>query len=191
MDIYTNNYDYSGEMQPKKTGGGCFKYILFLMIFLLFASVPLMCIGGGAVFYMMINNAPRECIVSVEAEVEDNEVHTRYSHSRKHSGSSKSYSPIYVYEYEGNTYHSGSSFSMSPAAYKIGDKVEIMINPDDPTQIFDPEMAEKMSKAPILFIVIGVAVIVVELIAMIAISRKMKKIVKSNSEGIYYSESQI
>ena len=44
-------------------------------------------------------------------------------------------------------------------------------------QIYDPEMAEKMSKAPILFIVIGVAVIVVELIAIIAISRKLKKII--------------
>lgn len=189
MDIYTNNYDYSGEMQPKKTGGGCFKYILFLMIFLLFASVPLMCIGGGAVFYMIINNAPSECIVSVEAEVEDNEVHTRYSHSRKHSGSSRSYSPIYVYEYEGKTYHAKSSFSMSPAAYKIGNKVEIMINPDDPTQIYDPEMAEKMSKAPIMFIAIGGAVIVVELIAMIAISIKMKKIGKRNSEGLYYNNN--
>ena len=189
MDIYTNNYDYSGEMQPKKTGGGCLKVIVYVIIFLLFASVPLMCIGGGAVFYMMINNAPRECIVSVEAEVEDNEVHTNHSHSRKRSRHSKSYSPIYVYEYEGKTYHAGSSFSMAPAAYKIGDKVEIMINPDDPTQIFDPEMAEKMSEGPIIFIAIGGAVMVVELIAAIVISRKMKKIGKRNSEGIYYNNN--
>ncbi|MBR5513105.1 MAG: DUF3592 domain-containing protein [Ruminococcus sp.] len=189
MDIYTNNYDYSGEMQPEKTGGGCLNVIIYIIIFLLFASVPLISIGGGAVFYVIINNAPRECIVSVEAEVEDNKVHTRYSHSRKHSGSSRTYRPIYVYEYEGNTYHAGSSFSMSPAVYKIGDKVEILINPDDPTQIYDPEMAEKMSKAPILFIVIGGAVIVVELIAAIVISRKMKKIVKSNSEVIYYNNN--
>lgn len=183
MDIYTNNYDYSGEMHPKKTGSGCLKFVLYSMIFLLFASVPLMCIGGGAVFYVMINNAPRECIVSVEAEVEDNEVHTNYSHSRKHRRHSTTYSPIYVYEYEGKTYHAGSSFSMGPAAFKKGDKVEIMINPDDPTQIFDPEMAKAMSKTPIIFIVIGGVVIVVELIAMIAISRKLKKIGKRNSEG--------
>lgn len=185
MDIYTNNYDYSGEMQPKKTGGGCLKVIVYVIIFLLFASVPLMCIGGGAVFYMMINNAPRECIVSVEAEVEENNIREDYDDS----GRSITYSPVYVYEYEGKTYHAGSSFSMAPAAYKIGDKVEIMINPDDPTQIFDPEMAEKMSEGPIIFIAIGGAVIVVELIAMIAISRKMKKIGKSNSEGIYYNNN--
>lgn len=189
MDIYTNNYDYSGDMQPKKTGGGCLKVIIYIIIFLMFASVPLMFVGGGAVFYVMINNAPRECIVSVEAEVEDNEVHTSYSQSRKHSGSSKTYSPIYVYEYKGKTYHAGSSFSMAPAAYKIGDKVEIVINPDDPTQIYDPEMAKEMSEAPIIFIVIGVAVIVVELIAIIAISRKLKKIGKRNSEGIYYNNN--
>ena len=185
MDIYTNNYDYSGEMQPKKTGGGCLKYILFLMIFLLFASMPLMCIGGGAVFYMIVNNAPSECIVSVEAEVEENNIREDYDDS----GRSITYSPIYVYEYEGKTYHAGSSFSMAPAAYKIGDKVEIMINPDDPTQIFDPEMAEKISKAPIMFIAIGGAIMVVELIAAIVISRKMKKIGKSNSEGIYYNNN--
>lgn len=185
MDIYTNNYDYSGDMQPKKTGGGCLKVIIYIIIFLMFASVPLMCIGGGAVFYVMINNAPRECIVSVEAEVEENNIREDYDDS----GRSITYSPIYVYEYKGKTYHAGSSFSMAPAAYKIGDKVEIVINPDDPTQIYDPEMAEKMSKAPILFIVIGVAVIVVELIAIIAISRKLKKIGKRNSEGIYYNNN--
>ena len=78
---------------------------------------------------------------------------------------------------------------MAPAAYKIGDKVEIVINPDDPTQIYDPEMAKEMSEAPIIFIVIGVAVIVVELIAIIVISRKLKKIGKRNSEGIYYNNN--
>jgi hypothetical protein len=46
-------------------------------------------------------------------------------------------------------------------------------------------MAVKMSKAPIMFIAIGGAVVVVELIAMIAISRKLKKIGKRNSAGLY------
>ena len=53
----------------------------------------------------------------------------------------------------------------------------------------NPEMAKEMSKAPILFIVIGGAVIVVELIAMITISRKLKKIGKRNSERLYYNNN--
>ncbi len=189
MDIYSNNYDYSGDMQSKKTGGGCLKLILFVIIFVMFGSIPLVCIGGGAVFYGMINNAPSECTVSVEAEVEDNKVVTRYTQSRKNRRRSTVYSPIYVYEYKGKTYRADSSFSISPAAFEKGDKVEIIINPDDPTQIYDPEMAEEMSKAPIMFIVIGVAGIAIELIVMIVIFRKLKKIGKRNSEGIYYNNN--
>ena len=189
MDIYSNNYDYSDDMQSKKTSSGCLKLVIYVILFLMLASMPLMCIGGGAIFYVMMSDAPSECIVSVEAEVEDNEVRTSYSQSRKHRRRSTTYSPIYVYEYNGKTYRAGSSFGISSVAFEKGDKVEILINPDDPTQIFDPEMAEKMCKAPKMFMVIGGAIIVVELIGLIVLSRKMKKIVKRNSDGIYYSNN--
>ncbi len=189
MDIYSNNYDYSNDMQSKKTGSGCLKLIVYVILFFMFGSIPLVCIGGGVVFYALINDAPSECTVSIEAEVEDNKVVTGYTNSRKHRRRSTTYRPIYVYEYKGKTYRAESSFSMGPAAFEKGDKVEIMINPDDPTQIFDPEMAEKMCKAPIMFIVIGVAGIAIELIGLIVISRKMKKIVKRNSDGIYYNNN--
>ena len=99
------------------------------------------------------------------------------------------YSLIRVNEYNGKTYRAGSSFGIRPAAFEKGYKVEILINPDDPTQIFDPEMAEKMCKAPKMFMVIGGAIIVVELIAMITISRKLKKIGKRNSERLYYNNN--
>lgn len=189
MNIYSNNYDYSDDMQSKKTSSGCLKLVIYVILFLMLASMPLMCIGGGAIFYVMMSDAPSECIISVEAEVEDNEVRTSYSQSRKHRRRSTTYRPIYVYEYKGKTYRAESSFSMGPAAFEKGDKVEILINPDDPTQIFDPEMAEKMCKAPKMFMVIGGAIIVVELIGLIVISRKMKKIVKRNSDGIYYNNN--
>lgn len=48
------------------------------------------------------------------------------------------YTPIYEYEFNGNTYTVSGSLASSNPKYSVGEKVSIRISSDDPEKMYDP-----------------------------------------------------
>ena len=65
--------------------------------------------------------------VSVEAEV-----------TQMYPGSNEGMTPVYSYTYEGRELTFHNNFYSNDPPYKIGDKAELMVDPDDPQRAFVP-----------------------------------------------------
>ncbi len=93
--------------------------------------------------------------------------------TRKNHHSSTTYAPVYEYDYKGHHYRVQSSISSSPASFSVGEQVEIMVDPDDPSHIYVP--ADKASRLIcIIFAGIGGVFAAIGAIGLLLVSRKLK-----------------
>lgn len=74
----------------------------------------------------------KRCTEPVAAVVVDYE--TVVSRSREFRST---YAPVLEYEYRGQTYRHKSSISTNPPRFQIGQRVELMIDPNDPDTAYD------------------------------------------------------
>lgn len=100
----------------------------------LFLAVGLILAAVGAVILAQRLSDKKRCTQSVPAVVVD--LVKKTSHRKKHT--SITYAPVFEYEYAGKTYQYESGISSRPAAYNVGDKVTLMIDPNDPHKAFEP-----------------------------------------------------
>lgn len=93
---------------------------LFALVGLIAAAVGIYLLAGRI-------SDKKRCTEPVPAVVVDLE-------KRVSRGSKKSitYAPVFEYEYHGTTYHYTSPISSKPADYERGERVTLMIDPNDP-----------------------------------------------------------
>ncbi|MBE6861724.1 MAG: DUF3592 domain-containing protein [Ruminococcus sp.] len=185
MNYYNNNDTFGSDIPEKTTRKGCGCFIL-LVILLLFNILPVCMIGVSSFFLAQENKTADECTYSVEAEIIENKVVKRTTRSGTHRSSRRtttSYAPVYSFTYMDKEYNVKSNNSSNPAKYKVGDMAEILINPDDPNTIYDPNY-ELGSEICLMFICIGSGLILLEIIAFIFIRKKAKAMNENYYSGI-------
>lgn len=72
------------------------------------------------------------CTAEVDGIVIENILETRTDND----GTSRSYYPVFKYEYEGRTYTERSNSGRYPAKYQVGDNVTVHVNPDKPSEFY-------------------------------------------------------
>lgn len=101
-------------------------WAIFVVFGAILALVALMLLLGRG-------NDKKRCTQPVTAVVVDNE--TRRSKTMKNH--SFTYAPVFEYEYRGQTYRHESSISTNPPRFQVGQRVELMIDPDNPATVYD------------------------------------------------------
>lgn len=74
----------------------------------------------------------KRCTEPVTAVVVDNETVVSKTMRRPFT-----YAPVFEYEFRGQTYRHKSSISTNPPRFEIGQRVELMIDPNDPATAYD------------------------------------------------------
>lgn len=173
MKNETQMYSYdSNSTQLKKTGCGCLFWVFGLILFFMIASLPIASLFGGFFYIKADNEQKAQCTVEIEAVVEENA--TVYIKKKSSKPKTRiSYAPVYSYEYNGKPYSIKSNNSSKPPRYDVGEKVEIMINPDNPSQIYEPGVVNMIF--PIILTAGGAVGIIVIITAIIIIFKKIKK----------------
>ena len=121
---------------------------IFLLVFCL------IWIGAGIGLTVYMNHQKKVCTEKVVAEVVDNA--SVKTHSKKHR-TSTSYAPVFEYEYNGGHYKVRSKTATKPARYSVGEKVEIKIDPSDPTRIYEPADSTPKIFIVLCFVIGGVS----------------------------------
>lgn len=121
--------------------------------------------------------------VSVTAVITENLVREDTSDNSGKKG--KFYTPVYEYEYNGNTYSVQGRVSSSDKKYEVGQKVDVMISDTEPGKMYDPDynsvkaikdLGHHASGMIVLAIVLPVILMAaVTVIAIILIVRSSKK----------------
>lgn len=150
---------------------------VFTLIFgLIFAAVGGVVIGG----YIGEKN---RCTFETKGQVVELKAYTTASGKSRHR---TTYHPIYAYEYNGQSYTHTDRVGSNPPSYSVGEEVRIMVNPDDPTEIYLPD-----SKAGWFvggaFAAIGFAVMLVSFIILIRILRRPENYMTVEDELKEYS----
>ena len=86
------------------------------------------------------------------------------------------YAPVYTYVYNGQEYTVESEHSTRPAKYDVGDAAVIMVNPENPAEIYEPEFINIRVKAVIFVVVGGIGIISALCVIVVNIyNKKIKK----------------
>jgi hypothetical protein len=141
------NYN-SGVRKPVKASS----FLIVIAFLLIFAVIFL---AAGRFTNSIVKEMEGE--ISVDTSKYDKTVTATVIENEKGSASfaddnggyeADTFSPIYQYEYEGNTYTARGNVSSTDAHYAVGDKTEVMISSDDPSKMYDPNYnAESEYKA--------------------------------------------
>lgn len=174
----------TNEKPMLKSGSGCVTALLLVFVLGSLTLVPLVFLGVGCFFSHEMKKVKDVCTISVTAVVEENVTVTNTRRSTHSHTTSRSYAPVYKFEYNGKKYRVQSSSSSKPAKYEIGEEVGIMINSDDPTQIYEPDNTAGEKFAFIITIVgaVGSVIMVIIFISVVLGLRKAKIIVKNPNE---------
>ena len=145
----------NNNTQSKKNGIPKSAVIIAIIIFVIFLLIMIMSSAIIPIIFFKIvgesvDKIENRCTEQVQAEVIENRenVSTSSSHSFGNHGSRSpkrlhSYSTVYRYEYKGKTYEATTNISISKPIYEKGEKVDIKIDPKDPTTIYDPAVWEE------------------------------------------------
>lgn len=87
-----------------------------------------------------------------------------YESTNDHGGSTKDYSPVFQYEFEGQTYVYQSTISSSSQGYQLNENVDILINPKDPNNIIVNTFAERW-RNPALLIFFSICSLIIANVA--------------------------
>lgn len=153
---------------------------VFTLIFgLILATVGCVVIGG----YIGEKN---RCTFETQGVVVELKAYTTSSRKSSHR---TSYHPVYSYEYNGQTYTHTDQAGSNPPAFTAGQRLTIMVNPDDPTEIYVPD-----SKAGWFvggaFAAIGLVVMLVSFIILIRILKRPDKYMTIEDELKEYSRER-
>lgn len=104
----------------------------FTICAVVFMFVGILLLGIMIAVVTSLNRKYERCTASADGTVIDNilETHT------DDDGTSRSYYPVFRYEYNGRTYEQKSSNGRYPAKYQIGDTVTVHLNPNKPTEFY-------------------------------------------------------
>ncbi len=157
------------------------KYWLFrsLLYLLIFFTIVFLSIG---IITFSIGGDDEICTESVTATVTDNiqSEHIDRYNNRKLKRTTYTYAPVYTYTYNGIEYSVESSNSTRPAKYSVGDEAVIMVNPENPAEIYEPAFKE-ISITSIIFIIVGVCgflACIGDIICLIHINKRIKNFKK-------------
>lgn len=153
-------------------------------IFFIIFSVIFIAVGSIVMMYPKIKS--HKCTETVTAEVVDNLSDiSHHSSGRKHySNSSVVYRPVFAFTYEGKDYHIESHTASNPPAFDVGERVELKIDPDDPTNFYAPS-DKTTSIIGIIFIAMGSIFLIMGIIFVIVFSRAKKG--EPTSKQYYFS----
>lgn len=99
----------------------------------------LLLLGFGAAaffFWGSYIQKSKRCVTPVEAQV------IRMLEHESDDGST--YSPVYEFTFNGQSYEANGEFSSNMERYRVGDSVTLHINPDDPNEFTDPKRDKKL-----------------------------------------------
>lgn len=173
---------------PLNTPGGRKTARLILTITLLTISVVF--IAVGTIIFKVNKSQQDKCTEKVTAKVIDLLEQTS-SHSHKgRRRISISYRPVFEYIYNDKKYVTESNVSSNPPEYEIGDTVNLMIDPDEPRKIYDPD-SKLLRLMGFIFGGVGILMLIIYIIIMIVMSRfNNNKENPENTEIDYYDENQ-
>ncbi len=157
------------------------KYWLFrsLLYLLIFFTIVFLSIG---IITYSIGGDDKLCTESVTAIVTEN-ISSDNARNRHRSNIDKHkyvYTAVYSYTYNGKEYSVESSNSTRPAKYDVGDTAVIMVNPDNPSEIYEPEFKE-IRLASIIYIIVGICIFLAcigDIICFIRINKRIKNFKK-------------
>lgn len=157
------------------------KYWLFRSLLYLLILYTIVFLSIGIITFSIGGNN-KLCTESVTATVIDS-IQSDPARNRHRSNIDKhkyTYTPVYSYTYNGREYSVESSNSTRPAKYDVGDKALIMVNPENPAEIYEPEFKE-ISMKSIIFIIIGVCgflACIADIICLIRVNKRIKNFKK-------------
>jgi len=131
---------------------------------LITVSVVLTLFGGlflaiGGVAYASEKHKEKKCTYKVTATVQSNE-----------RGSGGAYYPMYGYSYNGRSYRIRSSSGSNPPQFRVGEKVDMYIDPSSPSRYYVP--ADKTRKiVTMVFTIIGSVIAALGIIVPMIIAR--------------------
>ena len=107
-----------------------------------------------------------KCTYPVQATVcrVESELVTVSGHGRQRSYSYTSYSPVYAFAYNGVSYEVKSFFGDSTPKYAVGAQVDLLINPDNPTEVYNKEDQSSLHMAYLMTMAFPAGVIIVALV---------------------------
>lgn len=103
-----------------------------MALWAIFLAAGVIAAAVGFVLLLGRGTDKKRCTQPVTAVVVDNEMVV--SRSKKFRST---YAPIFEYEYRGQTYRHKSSISTNPPRFSIGQRVELLIDPNDPATAYD------------------------------------------------------
>lgn len=174
MEIYNNNLTSDNTNIKKSRGcilGGLFGIIIISMLTF---SLIFLFVGISAIF--ADKGKEKRCTESVTAIVTKN-VSYKETHKKKKSRVRHThyiYAPVYKYTYNEKEYITEGNNRTNPAKYNIDDTAVIMVNPDNPEDIYEPEFKET-SKNSIFFIIVGGVMLSGDLVILLIIIFLIKK----------------
>lgn len=116
----------------------------------------------------------RRCTERVAAVVVDNERVVSKTMDRPFT-----YAAVFEYEFRGQIYRHKSSISTNPPRYQVGQRVELMIDPDDPGTVYDKSGAADAA----CFIVLGAAAVFL-LLGIFGVSLNAKRMKQNKTDQL-------
>lgn len=124
-------------MYKKDISGNTFNTLKFLKIFFTVFGLIFFIIGICVLIQPKLK--AKRCTESVTAEVIENiKVRSHYNNDNNHGTHSVTYRPVFEFEHNGQHYNIKSNTSSNPPVFEVGEKVELKINPNDPTDFYAP-----------------------------------------------------
>lgn len=175
---YNNIENHAGQRKGSK--------LILLIIPAIFAFVGLCFLAFGIVMTIIPKNQEKKCTEEVTAVVVDMDEIKSTHRTKKRHYTTTTYAPVYRYEYNGKEYTKKSNVSSSNPKFTEGDKVKIMLDPNDPTKFYVPD-DNTMSILSTIFLSIGGVFVLVSIIVTVLILKKKK----NNMQKTVYNTDQM
>lgn len=177
-----------GNNSDRKKGSRIVVIIAVIMILLILVFSVI-----GALPFFLVKDVMKDAVktdiskynVNVTAVIAENLVKTESIGNDMEAKSGDVYTPVYEYEYKGNTYRVTGKVSSSNKKYEVGQQVEIQISNDFPGMMYDPNYNPEtafenfdntIGKTIVFILIIPVIVmIVLIMVIMIVVGRAKKK----------------
>jgi len=111
----------------------------FILAMLLINVICGILIAAALFFNMKNNDLKTRATTPVTAKVIDLQLRQSIKKVNKHKRIKYTEYPILEYQYNGNDYKYERHIGYNVGVYKIGKTINLMINPDNPSEVYDPE----------------------------------------------------
>ncbi len=170
------------KIMPKLTfGQKCFLAFLVLLAMGITSIIPIMFFKKAAEINNQMEKEKEACTVSIIAVVEENFIWQRYNEG----DNAYYYTPIFKFKYKDEYYRVKSKYDYNYEKYKKNEEVEIMINPAEPTCIYEAESEERNAGGIKATRIFGVVIIVITILPALGVISAFKKLKKTKEENTY------